>query len=72
MRHTVKELFPNGFKDYFENSFEGNTMGTLKVQASVIRNSQKNIEDLGTSIAQRILNAIVDIKYTLLSKIKFI
>ncbi len=71
MENTIQDLFPNGFKDYFENTFKRNTMGTLKMPSSVIRNSQKTIEELGEAIAQTYLDVIIRLKYTVLRNVKF-
>ncbi len=71
MLHSTQELFPNGFKTYFENSFKRNTMGTLKFSSSTIRNSQFTVEELGESIAQQYIDIVVKMMYPLLRNIKF-
>lgn len=69
--NKVADWFNGSFVDYFNNQFKRRTIGELKVPASTAREFNNSVAVVGENIAQKYIDIIVYLKYTLLTKIKF-
>lgn len=74
MKHTVSTWFTDGqtVYEYFNTSFQRNTMGTLKFPASIVRKFTENdgtvdVNKITNTMAQRAIDTIVKKKFILTS-----